>query len=523
MKRRTIITSVIIVGIIAAVLIYSFRSEADTARPLEAEVQLGEFEIVVAVTGELQAERSTDIMAPSQLRSRNLRIRTITIQDLIPEGTIVQKGDYVATLDRSEADNTYKDVLDNLEVTESMYLKTKLDTTMQLRNLRDELLNLKYNMEEAEITLEQSKFEPPTTIRQARINLDKVTRAYEQALTNYDLQVEQAKADMKEVELELEKDRRTKQEMENVLENFIITAPAPGMVIYDREWSGEKRTVGSEVHPFDLTVATLPDMSSMISKTYVNEIDISKIKAGQKVRIGIDAFPDREFNGIVTEVANIGEQLPNTDAKVFEVIIKLDEVDPIMRPAMTTSNEIVTRKFDSVLYIPLEAVHSNDSLTYVYTRSGNKQVVVLDESNENEIIVEMGLEKGDKIYLSVPAEPEKFNFTGLELAQVIREKEAEKRRLEAEERARMKEMNGMHSDSQIPEGFDPSRMTGQMPEGFDPSAMRSRQLGSPDSTRSGSAGGYDPSRTGEGRRGNRSGNEGQFSPADSTAASPSGL
>ncbi len=83
------------------------------------------------------------------------------------------------------------------------------------------------------------------------------------------------------------------------------------MVIYYKEWSGEKRQVGSSVSPWDRTVATLPDLSTMVSKTYVNEIDISKVSRGQQVRVGVDAFPEKKYTGVVTSVANIGEQLRN--------------------------------------------------------------------------------------------------------------------------------------------------------------------------------------------------------------------
>lgn len=432
MKRRTFIFLMIPAAIIIAAVIYSMVSKDKSVKALETEVKLGPFEILVTVTGELQAQSSTDINAPLLLRSRELRLHRIQIQDLIPEGTVVDSGDYVATLDRSEADNSYKDISDELEVRESEYMKTKLDTTIQLRMLRDEMINLEFNMEEAEITLEQSQFEPPTTIRQAKINLEKATRAYNQAVKNYKLKVQQYNADMTEVTVDLAKQRRRKAQMEDVLQRFVIHAPAPGMVIYKREWSGQKRTVGSEISPWDLTVATLPDMSTMVSKTYVNEIDISKIKVGQKVRAGVDAFPEKEYTGVVTEVANIGEQLPNTDAKVFEVVIKLNESDPILRPSMTTSNSIITETYDSVLFIPLEAVHSNDTMTYVYLKNNTRQVVVLDESNENEIIVEAGLEKGDKVLLSIPEGADEMRFAGLELVEVIRQKEAEKKRLEEE-------------------------------------------------------------------------------------------
>ncbi len=439
MKRKTLIVIIVTVVLLAALIVFSMFSGKEKDIILETEVQYGQFEIAVMVTGELQAIRETEIRAPSELRSRNLRIHRVKIQKLIPEGTVVDSGQWVATLDRSEADNSLKDILDNLEQEESEYLRTRLDTTMQLRQLRDDMVNLGFDMEEAEITLEQSQFEPPATIRQEQINLDKAERAYSQAVKNYSLRVQQSRADMTEVGIDLQKQRRRKTMMEDVLQKFVIQAPGPGMVIYKRDWNGNKRTIGSEISTWDLTVATLPDMSTMISKTYVNEIDISKVAAGQSVRAGVDAFPEKAYIGVIKEVANIGEQLPNTDAKVFEVVVQLTGTDPILRPSMTTSNSIITKTFDDVLYIPLEAVHSNDSMTYVYRKNKTRQVVVLDESNENQIIVEAGLEEGDKVLLSIPEGGEESKFVGLELVQVIREKEAEKKRLEEEAKRKLKE------------------------------------------------------------------------------------
>lgn len=434
MKRRTLIAIIVVLAVLAALIIYSVMSGKEKDVVLETEVQYGQFEIAVMVTGELHAIRETEIKAPSSLRSRHLRIHRLKIQDLIPEGTVVDSGEWVATLDRSEADNSLKDVLDRLEQEESEYMRAKLDTTMELRQLRDDLINLRFAMEEAEITLEQSQYEPPATIRQAQIELEKATRAHNQASENYGLKVKQAEAKMKEAEISLARDRRSKSEMESVMAEFDIMAPGPGMVIYKRDWNGQKRTAGTEINTWDLTVATLPDLSSMISLTYVNEIDISKLSVGQQVHVGVDAFPEMRFTGEVTEVANIGQQLPNTDAKVFEVRIELNEHDSILRPSMTTSNEVITQVLDSVLFVPLEAVHANDSVTFVYTRQGRKQIVLLGESNENHIIVEKGLKKGEKLYLSMPEEPETFRYAGLALIDEIRKKREEEQRLREIER-----------------------------------------------------------------------------------------
>jgi HlyD family secretion protein len=225
------------------------------------------------------------------------------------------------------------------------------------------------------------------------------------------------------------------------------------MVIYKRDRTGAKRKVGSSISPWDNVVATLPDMSSMISKTYVNEIDVSKVKVGQRVDIVVDAFPEKKYTGTVISVANIGEQLPNADAKVFEVQIKVDGSDLILRPSMTTGNQIITKTIDNVVYVPLESVQAGtDSIPFVYMKNGTRQVVVLGESNENDVIVEQGLKPGDVIYLNTPEEPEKFSkLVGEDLISVIKDKEKAKKEAEkaANERAQQRSFGGRGGRGQM--------------------------------------------------------------------------
>jgi HlyD family secretion protein len=145
----------------------------------------------------------------------------------------------------------------------------------------------------------------------------------------------------------------------------------------------------------------------MLSKTYINEVDVRKIKAGQKVDIGLDAFPEKKIQGTVIRVANVGEQSPNSDSKVFEATIEIEGTDPLLRPSMTTSNRVYVNEFDSALFVPLESLHSkDDSIAFVYKRSGLKvvkQEVQVGEANSNEAIINMGLTEEDKVYLSIPS------------------------------------------------------------------------------------------------------------------------
>ena len=73
---------------------------------------------------------------------------------------------------------------------------------------------------------------------------------------------------------------------------------------------------------------------------------------------------------------------------------------------MTTSNKIIISQKDSVIYIPLECLHSkNDSITYVYKKEGlsvKKQEVEIGENNMNDVIILKGVSAADRLYLSIP-------------------------------------------------------------------------------------------------------------------------
>ncbi len=437
--------------IIIVALWYFLGGEESSSETISAKVKFGEFKITVTTTGELEAKNSEKIYGPDGLR--NVRIWQVKIEDIVADGTVVDSGDFVASLDRTELANRMKDQEMDVEKYETQLTKTRLDTTLELRNLRDELINLEYGLEEKEIQLEQSKYEPPATIRQVEIELERAERNYNQAVKNYQLKLQKNNANMQEVLAQLAKARRKYEEMAKVLEKFTVYAPQAGMVIYKRSWDGQKKGIGSQISPWDNVVATLPDLTNMMSKTYVNEIDISKVKTGQSVTIGIDAFPEKEFTGEVTSVANIGEQLPNTNVKVFEVMIEVNEFDSVMRPAMTTKNIILTDLIDSVVFVPIECVHSQDSISYVVQGNRKRQVVV-GKSNENEIIVRAGLEEGEEIYLVPPEGYKDFEVKRLKPEIMAVFKEEKRLALEAKRKndsLRMEQKN--NGNGKTPKGL----------------------------------------------------------------------
>ncbi len=414
---------------------YNGQSQKDTTADLKTTIKKGEFKIHVTATGELQAKRSEKIRGPQGMRAAG--IWNTTISDLVTEGTVVKKGDYVATLDRTELENKIKDAGSELEKIETQLEQAKIDTAIDLRGARDELINLRFARQEKVLQVEQSKYEPQMVIQQAQIDLERTDRDYSQLTNKYSLKQEQAEAKISEINALLKQNQNKLDLYMKLMEDFIVKAPKDGMVIYARSWNGKKGP-GSQVSSWNPTVAELPDLSDMVSKTYVNEVDISKVKKGQDVEIKVDAFPNRAYTGSVIKVANIGEQLKNYDAKVFEVTVQVNAVDSILRPAMTTANEILTNIYDDVLFVPIEALH-NDSFSYVIkTDVGKvvKQEVITGSSNDNEILIEHGIKEGDEIYLTKPSDADDFPIVLID--QKI--KDDIKRKQEEEAQARQAKM-----------------------------------------------------------------------------------
>ncbi|NME69410.1 efflux RND transporter periplasmic adaptor subunit [Flammeovirga aprica] len=391
-------------GVIVLILSYFFFFNESSEEVLLTKARFGDLHINVSTTGELEAKNFVEIQGPMKMQQAG--IWETKLNSLVPEGTVVKKGDKVAQLDASSLADKLTQRQSDLTKAESQWEQNKLDTALQLSQERDKIINLEFSVEEKKLALEQSAFEPPATIKQAEIEVLKAERDLEQTKSNYSVKQQQLSAKMREITATLNEAKRKVQFLQDLFAEFTIFAPEEGMVIYAKDWNGKKKKEGSTIRGWDPVVATLPDLSVMISKTYVNEVDIRKIKPEQKVMLGLDAFPDKALTGKVTKVANVGEQKPNSDAKVFEVIILVNESDSTLRPSMTTSNVIQTNFIENTLLLPLEAIHAEgDSINYVYKKAVSgfeKREVKTGEMNDKDIEILEGLSPDDVVALSTP-------------------------------------------------------------------------------------------------------------------------
>ncbi len=186
-----------------------------------------------------------------------------------------------------------------------------------------------------------------------------------------------------------------------------ITAPEDGIVIFGKSWDGKKYSKDDDVSTYEFApaIATLPDMSKVLSEIYVKEIDIAKIKVGDSVRVTFDALEGVMIKGSVKTIARVGESHKDFDMKVFKVIIHLDNTNEGLKPAMTSNNDIILANSDNVISVPLIAVFKENGTKYVYLKtvdSMKKQQIKTVFENETSVLVEEGLKEGDLVVMKPP-------------------------------------------------------------------------------------------------------------------------
>ncbi len=143
-----------------------------------------------------------------------------------------------------------------------------------------------------------------------------------------------------------------------------VVAPMDGVVIARGVELGETVTSGVSSFNAGTVLFTVADLQSLVIKVNLNEVDIAKVHVGQPVRLTLDAYPQRSFEGKVRFVAPAATLVDKI--KVFETEISLAELDPSFRTGMSANVEILGERRDKALSIPLEALQRREGEVVAY-------------------------------------------------------------------------------------------------------------------------------------------------------------
>lgn len=324
------------------------------------------------------------------------------IVSLAPEGKTVKAGDQLIGFDAQKIRDDLQKFQNELDQAGKELDKTRVQIDLEAQELLAKLAAAENNYEK--LKLKQSgdpKFDVPNEVERDRL-------AFEQAKSEVDAVKDRVAWHKKSSEATYQiintKKARAQNRVNNIkrgMENFAAKADRDGVVIYKNKWNGERFQVGENVWSGQ-SILEIPDLNTIIAECFVPEVDIGKIKIGQRAEITIDAFPGKSYTGAVKSMGTLVRpkswDIPN---KILEARIALDNLDTaIMRPGMSVKARIETASLPDCLAVPLKSLRTtaSGSIVKIRTEQGwQEQAVKLGESNGAEVIILEGLRAGDRI------------------------------------------------------------------------------------------------------------------------------
>jgi multidrug efflux pump subunit AcrA (membrane-fusion protein) len=353
----------------------------------------------VDVSGTLAAVDSS-VLGPPQVGDT----WEFKVSMLAPEGSDVKKGAPVLGFDTTDLQRRLDQYRALAEQAAKEIEKKRSDLSLHRESDRLALAEADAKMRKTSL-----KLEAPADIvgikEREEVRLDYETSKHEVTSIRERLAAfEQAAA----AEIRLLESKRAQAEAvvhdsESAIKAMMVTAPRDGTVVYAIDWKGDKRKVGDSCWRGQ-RVVEIPDLNKMKAKGEVDEVDAGKIAVGERVTFRLDAHPDDELHGTITNAGRTVQQQANTKnpVKVLNVDIAVDKTDPAkMRPGMRFQGTVELARSRNAVVIPRNAVFvSAKGGPIAYCRGiFGVSPVPLKLGRENDKLVEVvsGLRSGDRV------------------------------------------------------------------------------------------------------------------------------
>ena len=446
--------------------------------PLLAEVTRGSFEHIVLEQGEVESSNSVEVRC--EVKSRAGGQSSTTILDVVPEGTPVEQGDWLITLDSSALEeergrqrimvNTSEAIMiqaeaifETAQIAKTEYIKgTFVQEEKTILNevyvAEDALKRAQLELQSAQrllakglltdLQLEAQRF----TVAKARNELDAaktrlmVLREYTQRkmLTQFTSDIKAADVKSRNEKDSHAEELRKLAEIEAQIEKCNVLAPQPGVVVYANVNSGRSNEFilepGTPVREQQVLIR-LPDPSQMQVKAKINEARINLVRPGQPVTVQIDALGDESIQGEVVKVNKYAEpgHWWKSTSKEYATTIRIIDPPAGILTGLTAATQIHVDRCEDVLQLPIQSVYETDGRTFCLIFDGavwkTRKISVISTNGKTVAVDEQlsdPLDVGEKVVANARRHTDKFTIPGID-ATVAEERFAETERLQAAE------------------------------------------------------------------------------------------
>ncbi len=333
MNRKKLIIGLVIVVGLAVVIYANLNSNRSAGVEVETEkIARHDLEAIVSASGKIRPQRSVNVSAETMGKVVGLAVN---------EGDVVKQGQFLLQIDPRNLQTQVNSREASLAAARSQLLETETSIENARTNLRQTEDTLARQRE-----LFKSGLTPRETLDRAEsdVKLRQADLARQlQSLKTQQTRLKQDEAALENAQFDLSKVR--------------LVSPINGIVTRRNIEEGETVVVGT-MNNAGTVLLTIADLSVIETEVEVDETDIPFIELGQPAKIKIDAFPDKEFSGRVTEVGNSAIQTPGAAtqrATNFKVIVTLEGEVPNVRPGFTCTTIITTATRQKAVAVPIQA------------------------------------------------------------------------------------------------------------------------------------------------------------------------
>lgn len=381
MRIRTVsILAAVAVLVLGASLAFLLPRTDRSPHPegTNATVRQGSFQSSVILSGTLTALRSEEFKVPITETWR------AQIKWMVKEGESVKSGDPVVRFDTANIASSIEAAQDSLQAkleeqsqkqTECENQKFELDIEVKKTENDNRQRSLDASIPEGI----ESKYE----YDRKQLEKKRSDHALASALTNRTVKLAEFDSQLKTLAIEVEELGAKLKKLNDSLNQLILVARTEGAVLYGAdEWTGRKVQVGDTVFA-TATVATIPDLTSLLAQAWISETHIQRIKAGQTVDLYLDAYPVKRNKGLIQYISAGAEPVRRWGrSHYFRVDIKLGTLEPeIMKPGMSVRCEVRGPEYKDVLIVPLEMTSFDGQSFWVRPAGGNAfKLTALDYS-----------------------------------------------------------------------------------------------------------------------------------------------
>jgi HlyD family secretion protein len=312
-------------AVIGAGTAWFLMSRGPEATPVQlATVSRADLQAKVTANGRVEAQKKVDISATIAGQITRLAVE---------EGDRVRKGQFLLQIDATNPRAVAR------------------STEASMAALDRELDSARAELEQARIDFRRAEENHQGGII-STADLDQARTA-----------LSTAEARVLAAERRVEQARATLDGARDTLSKTTVVAPMDGIVTARRVEEGEVAVIGVLNQPGTILL-TISDMSVVEAEMEVDETSIPSVEVGQEARVRIDAYPNRTFDGVVTEVGSSpmdpSEMMQQTEAIKFKVKVEIDDPPDTIKPGLSVQADILTGFAGDAVVVPLQALVVRD-------------------------------------------------------------------------------------------------------------------------------------------------------------------